>query len=192
LGFFSARKWLKNNPYPVESMPREVLENQGIANNMANTGLPSEQFNNSMKRIQRQQLTAMREAGNRRGVLSSLAGIVGAGNDAMADVEAADAQARVNNQRYAIGVNNEVANIKRDLFQKNIRDKYNRDWQQKMGELGSGNQNLVAGVDSMASAGLGLIGGGSGRTRRARAGNPTYYNGYSSDSGYGEFNSPYE
>lgn len=156
----SANRWLKNNQMPVESMPRELLENQGIANNMANTGLPSEQYNNSMKRIQRQQMGALKTAGDRRGVLASLAGLTTAGNDAMADVEAADAAARMQNQKIAMGVNSEVAGVKRDLFDKNKREKFMREWTYNMGKLGSGNQNIIGGFDKMLTGAAGLFGGG--------------------------------
>jgi hypothetical protein len=161
----SANRWLKNNQMPEETIPRELLENQGIANNMANSGLPAEQYNNAMKRIQRQQMNALHAAGDRRGVLSSLAGITGAGNDAMSDVEAQDAAARTQNQKLAMGVNSEVAGVKRDLFDKNKREKYMREWTYNMGKLGSGNQNLMGGIDKMLAGGAGLFGGGGSRSR---------------------------
>lgn len=160
-----ANKWLKNNPQVIEGMQREYLQNQGVANNMANVGLPSQVYNNAMRGIKRQQLTALSNASDRRGALTALPGITMATNDAMGDLDARDAAARQENQRYAIGVNNQVAGIKRDLYDLNIRKPYERKRDEMMGQLGSGNQNLLGGIDQMASAGLGLTGRGGGRSR---------------------------
>ena len=61
----SANRWLKKNQQPIENMPIEVKRNQQLAELRANTGLPSEQYNNAMKNIQRQQLLSLRTAGQR-------------------------------------------------------------------------------------------------------------------------------
>ena len=157
-----ANKWLKNNQEPVEGLQREFGEGQAIANNMANTGMPSEQYNLAMQNIQRQQLSALRGANDRRGGILAVAGNQAQGNDAVAELDAQNAAARQNNQRYAVGVNNQVGNIKRDLFDKNVRQRYLRKYEEMMGQLGSGNQNLTGGIDSLASAGIGMIGQGGG------------------------------
>ena len=157
-----ANKWLKNNQEPVEGLQREFGEGQAIANNMANTGMPSEQYNLAMKNIQRQQLSALRGANDRRGGILAVAGNQAQGNDAVAELDAQNAAARQNNQRYAVGVNNQVGNINRDLFDKNVRQRYLRKYEEMMGQLGSGNQNLTGGIDSLASAGIGAFGQGGG------------------------------
>lgn len=172
-----ANKWLKNNPFPVEGIPREVLEGQGIANNMANTGLPSQQYNNAMKNIQRQQLTALSSAMDRRGALTALPYLTQQTNDAMANLDASDAEARMGNQRYAIGVNNQVANLKRDLYDKNIRNPYMMKRDEMMNQKAAGNINLTSGVDKFLAGGIGLFGGG----RRRGSGN----SGGMTTAGYG-------
>lgn len=174
-----AKKWLKNNPQVIEGMQREYLQNQGVAQNMANAGLPSQVYNNAMKNIRRQQLTALSYAGDRRGALTALPGITMSTNDAMADLDARDAAARQENQRYAIGVNNQVAGIKRDLYDLNIRKPYERKRDEMMGQMGAGNQNLVGGLDQIASAGVGLTRGGFGGSGRSGRGGLTA--GYGAD-----------
>lgn len=164
-----AKKWLKNHPQPIEAIPAEQLQNQELARIRANTGMPSEQYNNAIKSIQRQQLMALRGAQDRKGGLALLGGINEYGNDAVGNLNAQDAQMRVNAEGQLINVNNQVANTKRDLFQKNVRDKYLRDYDYNMGVKGAGNQNLVGGIDK-SLAGLFGSAGGSGLVGRSSGG----------------------
>lgn len=150
-----ANKWLKNNQQPIEGLPSEIKRNQQLAEIRANTGLPSEQYNNAMKNIQRQQLMALRGASQMGGgkALGILGGINEQGNDAVAGLDAADAGARLNNEGQLINVNNNVANWKSQLFDRNVRQKWLRQYEQMMGQQGSGNQNLVGGIDKIFAAG---------------------------------------
>ena len=66
------RKLLDSLQYPTEGLPSEVTENQILAKQQAATGLPSEQYANAMKNIQRNQLMALRGAHDRRGGLAVL------------------------------------------------------------------------------------------------------------------------
>ncbi len=152
-----ANKWLNNNPMPVESMPRELLENKGIANNMANIGMPQEQYNNAMTNIQRQQMMAIKSAQDRRGGLAALAGITNATNTAVVNLDSADAQARTQNQRTLLGVNTDVARTRRDLYDKNVRDPYNRDFDYNMRLKGQGLQNLYRGAEGIMAGTIGGI-----------------------------------
>ena len=168
----SANRWLKNNQEPMEMMPSEVKRNQQLATIRANTGLPSEQYNNAMKNIQRQQLLTLRKAQDMGSgkALSILGGLNQQGNDAVGDLDARDAQARVVNEGQLMNVNNNVAGWKSKLFDSNIRQRWIRQYQQRMSELGAGNQNLTAGIDGIAAAGIGAVGQGSGGDRTRRTG----------------------
>lgn len=178
-----ANKWLKNNQQPIEALPSEIKRNQELSEIRANTGLPSQQYNNAMRNIQRQQLMSLRAAGQMGGgkALSILGGINEQGNNAVGDLDARDAQMRLDNEGRLIGVNNNVANWKSQLFDRNVRQKWQRQWEQMMGQLGSGNQNIVGGIDGLASAGIGLI--GSGKTGGASDGSAdgSGYTGVSTD-----------
>lgn len=177
-----ANRWLKRNPEPVENMPSEIKRNQQLAEIRANTGLPSEQYNNAMKNIQRQQLITLRRAQDFGGgkALSILGGVNQQGNDAVGNLDAQDAQMRVNNEGQLMNVNNNVANWKSQLFDRNVRQRWMRQWQQKMGELTAGNLNTVGGIDKIFAAG-GQYGasGGFGRSGRSRSGTTTA--GYGAD-----------
>lgn len=153
-----ASKLLKGLQYPVETLPDEYAQNQRMAQNMASTGLPSEQYNLAMKNIQRQQVAALRSANDRRGGLAVIPGILQGTNDATLNLDAQNAAARMNNQRNLMTVNNQVASVKRDLYDKNIRQKYLRDYAYAMGLKGMGNQNMFGGLDQMLGAGTSAAG----------------------------------
>lgn len=151
-------KLLKSLQYPTEELPAEYQQNQNLAQTMAATGLPSEQYNLAMKNIQRQQLMALRAANDRRGGLNVLPALLQGGNDATLKLDAANAQQRIANQRNLMTVNNQLGGLKRDIFDKNIRQKYMNDYSYAMSLKGIGNQNFVGGLDKLAAGGLGLLG----------------------------------
>lgn len=173
-----ANRWLKRNPEPVENMPSEIKRNQQLAEIRANTGMPQEQYNNAMKNIQRQQLMTLRRASDFGGgkALAILGGVNQQGNDAVGNLDATDAGMRIDNEGRLMTANNNVANWKSQLFDRNVRQKWLRQWQQKMGELGSGNQNLTGGIDKLIASGLQFgAGGGFGRGSRSRTGSGVGY-----------------
>lgn len=166
------KKMLKGLQYPTESLPKEVTENQQLAKQQAATGMPSEQYSQAMKNIQRQQLLAIRGAQDRRAGAGLIPYIQQSTNDANLNVDATNSQMKLANERNYMNVNNQVANWKSQLFDRNVRDKYNRDYDYAMNLLGSGNQNLTGGIDKVASGALGLFGGGyGGRFGQRRSGN---------------------
>lgn len=186
----AANKWLKNNPFPVEQLPSEITENQNLARKEAATGLPSEQYAKAMQDIQRQQLVALRSSSDRRGGLGSLPGILQGTNDATLNLNATDAGMKLANERNLMNVNNQVAGWKSSLFDRNVRSKYNRDYEYNMGLKGAGDQNIVGGADKVLS---GLFGGsytgGKGLFTNSNtySRKPTYYNGYNENSNYSDF-----
>jgi hypothetical protein len=190
-----ANKWLKNNPYPTEQLPSEVTENQNIARRNAARGLPSEQYAKAMQDIQRQQLSAIRSSNDRRGGLGMIPAITQGTNDATLNLNARDAAMQLDNEKTLMGENRYAAGWKDKLFQENVKDKYNRDYDYNMGVKGAGNQNMFGGADKVLSGllggaytgGNGLFAGGSGRRKGSSSGSPTYYNGYDENSNYGDF-----
>lgn len=166
-------KLLNGLQYPTESLPKEFTENQDMARRRAAEGLPSDQYSQAMRNIQRQQLMALRGAHDRRGGLGALAGIQQGTNDATLNLDVANAQQKIANEQQYMNVNNQVAGQKRDLFDRNVRQKYDRDYNYGMGLLGMGNTNVVSGVDRLASAGIGLAAGGYGRSNSGGGSNYT-------------------
>lgn len=171
------KKLKKLGAMPIETLPDEFQQNQNMAQTMAATGMPSEQYNLAMKNIQRQQLMALRAANDRRGGLNVLPQILQGGNDATLKLDANNAAMRTANQRNLMSVNSQVGGIKRDLFDRNIRQKYQRDYDYAMGLIGQGNKNALGGLDKMLGGGGSMAanaGGDFGGSSRRNQYNPSY------------------
>lgn len=168
-----ARKWLNNNPQPQEQMPTDVLENKRLATQMAATGLPSEQYNMAMRNIQRQQQSALRGAQDRRSAVGAISAIQQNANDATANLDAKNAEMRIANQKNLLNINSQTAKWRDLLFNKNVLQPYEKQWNYNMGLLGAGNQNVTNALDQGAAGlgqigyGLGLFGGGKNRKQSA-------------------------
>lgn len=153
------RKILDGLEYPTEQIPQEQIENQNIARQQAATGLPSEQYQNAMKNIQRQQLLAIRGAHDRRGGLGSIAGIQQGTNDASLNLDVADAKQKIANQNNLMNVNNRLSSWKDKVWQNNVMGKYNQQYGYAQSLIGAGNQNAAAGFDqAVGGAGMGAAG----------------------------------
>jgi len=154
------RKMLKQiGDSPNMNIPNEVLQNQKIAQLRANTGLPQEQYNQAMKNLQRNQMTALSGARDRRGGLSILAATQQNMDDGTLNLDVADAKARIGNENTLYGINNNVANWKQKQWQNNVSDKWNRKYSYAMSLLGAGNQNFSSGLNQLASSGISYLSG---------------------------------
>lgn len=157
------RQLLNGLQYPTEAMPQEISD-------MASEGLPQQQYDKAMKDIQRQQQQAISASMDRRGGLATVGTLTQLTNDATVGLNAKDAEMRNQNRRY-------VAGVKRDLFDKNVRSKYNRDYDYGMGLLGMGHQNTTNGFDGLLGAGASFAGGMNGGSGgAAMGGNPRISN----------------
>lgn len=198
-GFFQrkkAKKELAKLQRPEYSIPNEVLQNQKMAQLAASEGLPSQQYNNAMKNIQRSQTNALSGAIDRRSALMALPRLQQQANDAYGKLDAADANARMSNQRQLYGINSQVAGYRDKEFNINKMQPYQDNLSYYRSLLGAGNQNLVAGIDKAASgAGL-LLGGIGGGKKKSPASNgvsqPIYSGGYNANSDYGTIENPYD
>jgi hypothetical protein len=203
-GFFQRRKAKKllreAGEQPMYQIPQEILNNQKMAELAANEGLPSQQYNNAMKNIQRSQANALSGALDRRSALMALPKIQQQSNDAYSNLDASDAAARMQNQRALYGIGAQTAQYRDKEFQVNKMQPWERKFNYAQQLLGAGNQNMVGGIEKLIGGGLGLIGsgglsiGGGGNTRKMKIGavnKPTYYGGYNTDSDYSGFETGY-
>jgi hypothetical protein len=121
-----------------------------------------------MQNIQRQQQMALRGAQDRRSGIGLVGSIQQGSNDAQGKLDAANANARLANQRQLMGVNNQVAAYRsRDWRQNEANRSRNYDYGMQL--LGAGNANIMGAVDtglaSLTQAyGQGLFGGRSSRS----------------------------
>jgi len=143
-----------NEEQPIETIPKEIVQNQELASLRAKTGLPSEQYVQAMKNIQRQQARTLRAANDRRMGLNVLSSIDDNTQRAQGNLDVANAKARQENEKVLMDVNNQVGNWKKGIYDRNVRQVWNRNFDYNMGLLGAGNQNIS---NSIAS-GLGVAG----------------------------------
>lgn len=168
-----------SNPYPVQDVPQAEKDNQMLAKQMAEEGLPSQVYAQAAKSVQRNEATALRSATDRRAGVGLIGEIQQQTNDSMAQLNAQNAQARLQNQRQLIGVNNQVGAYQQSAFDWNQKDRYLQNYKYSQALLGAGNANIVGGIDKGVSALMPLFGSG----RRGS---------YSPDSGGMPGSNPYD
>lgn len=157
-------KLLKKLQTPTEVIPSAIKENKAQAELDANTGLPQEQYNNSIKNLQRNQMAALSSGADRRTGLSLITALNDNANNATADLDAADAQARLQNKRQLQTVNNNYGQWQNKVWQNNVKEPFERDREYAMSLKGQGGSNIVSGADSLVSGGLSYgASGGFGR-----------------------------
>lgn len=157
-----ANKLLAQTKRPTYAIPNEILQNQKQAELNARQGLPSEQYQQGMQNIARQQNAALQRATDRRGGLLAVAGTQQAGTDAALNLDVANAKQRLQNQNTLYGVNNQVAQYRDKAFQRNQMQPYQQQYNYGMNLLASGNQNLLGGIDKFVAGGLRVGAGAAG------------------------------
>jgi len=163
-----------NADKPIETMPEEIKQSQELANLRAKTGLPSEQYNMAQKNIQRQQQRALRGAADRKMGLAMLPYLDDNANRAMEKLDANNANARRENERTLLDVNTQVGNWKKGLYDRNVRQIWNRNFDYNMGLLGQANDNIMQGINS----GINVAGGIAGKYAGGGGGGQGLFGGY--------------
>lgn len=162
-GFFQRRKAkreLAKLHRPTYEIPNEIMQNQKMAQQAANEGLPSEQYNQAMQGIERRQSQALNAAGGRRGALMSLPGIQQQSNDQTLNLNVQNAQAKMNNRQQLYGINSQVGGYRDKAFDINKMQPYKEDKNYYMNMLAAGDQNLLGGADKIlgGAASMGAVG----------------------------------
>lgn len=155
-----AKKLAEQNAFPNEPIPAEVLQAEKMAEQDANTGLPSEQYNLAKQNIARQQATALQAANERRGGLMTVAANQQAGDDANLALDVQNANARIQNRRQLAAVKNNVGQWQDKTWDWNSRTKYQQTAAAARALMGAGNANLNQGLDRIAGAATGYFGRG--------------------------------
>jgi len=168
---------------PEYDIPKEVMENQNMARNMAMQGLPAAQYNRGQANIDRNTAFGLRQSSSRRGGLVGLAGMEQAANDAYNNLDVADANARRQNQQGLMQQNQNVAQYRDKQFQLNELEPWQIDMQAASAMQGAGIQNLFHTANSVNDSigqyqlgklyqGLYGIGGENANAKIAGGGNP--------------------
>lgn len=139
---------------PVDQIPAEFYQNREIARNMAQVGLPQQQYNNAVGNINQNQAAAISAASGSANPGANITSIVRQGNQAKAQLDAEDAQARQSNQRYFIQENGILGARKDQQEQANVFDPYTRDFNLMQAYRGAGQTTQ----NNTVNAALGLAG----------------------------------
>lgn len=149
---------------PPETIAPELLENQTLARINATQGLPSEQYNLAMKNIQRQQMNAIKNAQDRRMAGALISGIQSNTNDATLKLDAANANARMNNQKTLMGVNSQIGQRRGQIYRNYLQNYYLPNLNYARALNGAGFQNSASAVDQGASGIVNFISGMGGNS----------------------------
>jgi len=154
-------KLAKRNVRPTYDIPQEFSQNLAIAENMGRVGLPQQQYNQAQQNFQRNQSGALRQFG-RMGNPRGLAGIVRAGNDASLGLDVADANARLQNQRSAMGFRNQMGQQGLAKQQWDKFSKYQENAEAASALMGAGRQNTMGALSELSQVGQMAMAGGFG------------------------------
>lgn len=146
------RRLAKQNKRPTYEIPREFQQNLAIAENMGRVGLPQQEYNQAQQNFQRNQASALRQF-NRMGNPRGLAGIVRAGNDATLGLDVADAQARMSNQRNAMGYRSQIGQQQLAKQQWDKFQKYGENADAASALMGTGRQNVMGALSNLSRVG---------------------------------------
>lgn len=156
-----AKKLLAQNQEAQRGIDSENAGTLGIATDMANTGLPSQQYAKALQNINRSQNAAISTAQSRRGALGSISSIQRNTNDALLGLDVQNANARNQNMKNLLGVRRSITGDKQ------ARVLGDKDY--AMSLQGQGNANQMGGIDRAIggvgtalylNGGLGLGNGG--------------------------------
>lgn len=178
-GLFQKKKGnalLKQNPYPTQSIPVEELANQQQAERMADEGMPSEQYQQAQKNIQRSQAAAIASQQDRRLGGANVGAIQAQTNDAEGNLAAQSAQMRRQNQLNLQAVNSQVAGYRDKAFDWNSKQKYLQNYQYGMSLVGAGNANMMSGPDKLLGGLTQAYSSGLFRSNKGNDGGPAAYN----------------
>ena len=156
-----ARKMLAGLKDPGYQIPDEFKANVAQAEQMARTGLPSQEYNLASTNIQRGTQAGLRQLSRMSNPFAGIAGLQRGQSDAFARLDASNAAARRQNILGAMGARRELAGQKlsqQQYAQQRYMDKVN----EANALLGAGMQNQAAGLGSLGQFGLmqSLYGGG--------------------------------
>lgn len=155
-------KLAKQNIRPTYEIPKEFQQNLAIAENMGRIGLPQQEYNRAQQNFQRNQASALRQF-NRMGNPRGLAGIVRAGNDATMGLDVADAQARMSNQRNAMGYRSQIGQQQLAKQQWDKMQLFGEKADAAAALQGAGRQNVMGGLTELSQLGqMAMLNGGFG------------------------------
>jgi hypothetical protein len=143
----------KNLKQPQYQIPDEFYQNRNISRQMAQLGLPSQQYNNQMNQINANQASSLATAQRSANPGAGIANITGQTNAATNNLNAEDSQARQSNQRYYMQANDQLGGQKLAQQQANVFDPYTQKYNEMQAYRGAGQQNINTAVQDLSQLG---------------------------------------
>lgn len=150
--FKKGMQMYQSTPFPEYQIPQEEMQNQSIAARMAMGGLPSEQYQQAMNNIGRNENFGLNALQTRGGNVGDINALVGQSNDATLGLDTANAQARLQNEGTLMNVNQSLAGYKDKAYQVNKLQRYLMRIGMASSMMNSGNQGVSQGISGMATA----------------------------------------
>lgn len=164
----------KSNIRPTQYVDPAYQQNVNQAQQMAQTGIPQEAYNNQLNQIGQNQAGAISQLNRSANPGAGLASVVRAGNAAGNQLNAEDAAARNRNMMVLMQQKDILANAKQDAWNYNYADKYSENLAKSQALRGAAAQNIGGAFNAVGSAGMNLLGsglmGGAGAGTTAQAG----------------------
>lgn len=150
---FGGNRRARRNVRPVAQVNENYLKNVALAEQMGRQGLPQQQYNLGLQNINRNQSAALGALSRSANPNAGLQGLLRASNDATMGLDVQNANARLNNQRFAFGQRNNLANEQQRVFDWNQKGKYLEEAQAASQQINAGKQNAMGGLTDLSVLG---------------------------------------
>lgn len=135
---------------PEYQIPKEIEQNMSEAELMSYYGMPDAQKQEYMQNIQRSTQGALRGVASRKGGLGAVAVAQQTQQDAYMNLLSADVQQRMQNIQTAQQMRQTMAGYRDKAFEINEMQPYEQKYAEAQSLIGSGMQNVMGGLSSMA------------------------------------------
>lgn len=144
----------RQNVRPVQQVESEYFKNVADAEQAARLGMPLEQYKLALQNQQRNLSGVTQSLGRSANSSAGLASILRASNDATLNLDAQNAQQRVQNQRYLASQRGILAGQKQNAFDWNQKSKYLGQAARIQGLRGASGQNLMGAFGDVQQMGM--------------------------------------
>lgn len=149
---------------PVYQIPDEFKQNREIARQMAQRGLPQQQYNNAVNGINQNNAAGLATLSRSANPGAGVTSLTRQTDNARVGLDASDAAARDNNQRFFINQNGVVGNQQLEKQQNDVYDKYTRDFNQMQAYRGAAQDNINNAVSGAQGLGMTYLNSQSGNS----------------------------
>ena len=153
------RRLARNNPFPTATVNENILKNAEMAENMGRVGLPQQQYNNTLNNYNRNLAGGLRTLSRSANPSAGVASLLRASNDATNNLDAQDAMARMQNQRFAFGQRSALANEQNRVFDWNKKQRYIYNGQAAAQALNAGRSNAFGSLTDLSMLGQSYFSG---------------------------------